>query len=119
MLIGALFGLALIAVGEVAHSRTGTDSDKGLNSISAALSGSGFVTLFAVTLLSYGYYHILPPGWAYLLLTLISLSASVMAIRLGPLLAVLGIIGGLIICLASILSEILSKVFESMNNILG
>ncbi|MEL4441825.1 DUF2339 domain-containing protein, partial [Shewanella algae] len=48
---------------------------------------------FALTLLAYSSYGMLSSTVAFIMLAIIALAASSMALRLGPLLAVLGIVG--------------------------
>ena len=90
--LGALFGLGLIAAAGYLHYKRIVF--EGFNNyIPAALASGGFITCFALALLAYSNYAMLSSTVAFVLLAIIALSASVMAIKFGPLLAVLGIIG--------------------------
>lgn len=89
---GGLFGVALIAGAEYLH-RKGIVFEGFNNYIPAALAGGGFISCFALTLLAYSSYGMLSPTTAFVMLAVIALAASSMALRLGPLLAVLGIVG--------------------------
>ncbi|KDC52058.1 DUF2339 domain-containing protein [Pseudoalteromonas sp. S3431] len=90
--LGGLFGLSLIAAAAYLHHKRIVF--EGFNNyIPAALASGGFITCFALTLLAYSSYAMLSPTVAFFALAVIAISASAMALRLGPLLAVLGIIG--------------------------
>lgn len=89
---GGLFGIALIAGAEYLH-RKGIVFEGFNNYVPAALAGGGFISCFALTLLAYSSYAMLSPTTAFVMLAVIALAASSMALRLGPLLAVLGIVG--------------------------
>jgi uncharacterized membrane protein len=90
--LGGLFGLGLISTAGYLHYKRIVF--EGFNNyIPAALASGGFITCFALTLLAYSSYQMLSPTTAFILLAIIAISASVMALTLGPLLAVLGIIG--------------------------
>ncbi|WP_024593704.1 MULTISPECIES: DUF2339 domain-containing protein [unclassified Pseudoalteromonas] len=90
--LGGLFGLGLIAAAAYLHYKRIVF--EGFNNyIPAALASGGFITCFALTLLAYSNYNMLSPTVAFFALAVIAISASAMALRLGPLLAVLGIIG--------------------------
>lgn len=91
LVLGGLFGVGLIALAEYLH-RKGIVFEGFNNYIPAALAGGGFISCFALTLLAYSSYQILSPALAFVMLSVISLAASSMALRLGPLLAVLGIV---------------------------
>lgn len=89
---GGLFGIALIAGAEYLH-RKGIVFEGFNNYVPAALAGGGFISCFALTLLAYSSYAMLSATTAFVMLAVIALAASSMALRLGPLLAVLGIVG--------------------------
>ncbi|MEL0647954.1 DUF2339 domain-containing protein [Pseudoalteromonas agarivorans] len=90
--LGGVFGLSLIAVASYLHYKR--IIFEGFNNyIPAALASGGFITCFALTLLAYSSYSMISPTAAFILLAIIAISASAMALKLGPLLAVLGIIG--------------------------
>ncbi|BDF93249.1 DUF2339 domain-containing protein [Pseudoalteromonas sp. KAN5] len=90
--LGGLFGVTLIAGAEYLH-RKGIVFEGFNNYVPAALAGGGFISCFALTLLAYSSYAMLSPTVAFVMLAIIALAASSMALRLGPLLAVLGIVG--------------------------
>ena len=90
--LGGVFGLSLIAVASYLHYKR--IIFEGFNNyIPAALASGGFITCFALTLLAYSSYSMISPTAAFIVLAIIAISASAMALKLGPLLAVLGIIG--------------------------
>ena len=89
--LGGVFGLSLIAVASYLHYKR--IIFEGFNNyIPAALASGGFITCFALTLLAYSSYSMISPTAAFIVLAIIAISASAMALKLGPLLAVLGII---------------------------
>lgn len=92
LVLGGLFGVGLIGLAEYLHQK-GIVFEGFTNYVPAALAGGGFISCFALTLLAFSSYHMISPTLAFVLLGIISLAASAMALRLGPLLAVLGIIG--------------------------
>ncbi|MEG3757167.1 DUF2339 domain-containing protein [Pseudoalteromonas carrageenovora] len=90
--LGGVFGLSLIAVASYLHYKR--IIFEGFNNyIPAALASGGFITCFALTLLAYSSYSMISPTAAFIVLAIIAISASAIALKLGPLLAVLGIIG--------------------------
>ncbi|MEJ2912290.1 DUF2339 domain-containing protein [Pseudoalteromonas sp. C12FD-1] len=90
--LGGLFGGGLIATAAYMHYKNSVF--EGFNNyIPAALASGGFITCFALTLLAYSSYSMISPLTAFVVLGIIAISASAMAIMLGPVLAVLGIIG--------------------------
>lgn len=90
--LGGVFAIALIAAAAYLHYKRIVF--EGFNNyIPAALASGGFITGFALTLLAYSNYNMLSPTLAFFALAVIAISASFMALRLGPLLAVLGIVG--------------------------
>jgi uncharacterized membrane protein len=59
----------------------------------AALAGGASLTLYAAVLAALHLYALWPPGVIFALLALISLGTMVLALRHGPVLAILGILG--------------------------
>lgn len=89
---GGLFGIGLIAAAYYLHYKRIVF--EGFNNyIPAALASGGFMTCFALMFLAYNSFTMLSAEWAFIGLAVIALCASAMAIKLGPLLAVIGIIG--------------------------
>ena len=89
---GGLFGIGLIAAAYYLHYKRIVF--EGFNNyIPAALASGGFMTCFALMFLAYNSFSMLSAEWAFIGLAVIAVCASAMAIKLGPLLAVIGIIG--------------------------
>ncbi|WP_409423812.1 MULTISPECIES: DUF2339 domain-containing protein [unclassified Pseudoalteromonas] len=89
---GGLFGIGLIVAAYYLHYKRIVF--EGFNNyIPAALASGGFITCFALMFLAYNSFSMLSAEWAFIGLAVIALCASAMAIKLGPLLAVIGIIG--------------------------
>jgi uncharacterized membrane protein len=89
---GGLFGIGLIAAAYYLHYKRIVF--EGFNNyIPAALAGGGFITCFSLMFLAYNSFSMLSAEWAFIGLAVIAVCASAMAIKLGPLLAVIGIIG--------------------------
>ncbi|MEN3157442.1 DUF2339 domain-containing protein [Alkalimonas sp. NCh-2] len=92
LIAAALLGFALIALSEWLHQQ-----DQRRSSLQhyapAALAGAGFITLYASILTAAQYYQLLPLWLAFVLLAGVALAASWFALRQGPVLAVLGIVG--------------------------
>ncbi|GAA4894666.1 DUF2339 domain-containing protein [Ferrimonas pelagia] len=65
--------------------------------IHAACAGAGALILYAATLASGALYGWLPPGWVFGLLALISALSMGLALRHGPVLAALGVLGAFIV----------------------
>lgn len=92
ILLGALFGLALIVAAEYLH-RKKVPFEGFANYVPAVLAGGGFISLFALTLLTLISFKLIEPTAAFILLAIIALGASWYALRFGPVLALLGILG--------------------------
>ena len=89
---GGLFGIGLIVAAYYLHYKRIVF--EGFNNyIPAALASGGFITCFALMFLAYNSFSMLSAEWAFIGLAVIALCTSAMAIKLGPLLAVIGIIG--------------------------
>ncbi|WP_105188139.1 DUF2339 domain-containing protein [Pseudoalteromonas sp. T1lg48] len=94
--LGAAFGLLLLASAEYVHRKFYRDSEAQYAMIAyvpAALAAGGYISLFALTALALVSYKLLTPGSAFVMLTLVSVAASWTALRYGPLLAVVGMLG--------------------------
>jgi uncharacterized membrane protein len=90
--LGGLFGVSLIVIASYLHLKR-TVFEGFHNYIPAALASGGFITCFALTLLAYSSYNMISPLAAFIVLAFIAITASAMALKLGPLLGILGIIG--------------------------
>ena len=90
---GISLGLLLLVVSEWLHQKKQL-SQVLENYIPAALASAGFVTLYAVLLMAQHFYQLISPTLAFALLALVALCASWFSLRQGPILAVIGIVGG-------------------------
>jgi uncharacterized membrane protein len=86
--LGALSGLALLALGERLRRR-------GLRAYAHILSGGGLLILYLSIYAAYNFYELLGQSPAFLLMALVTAAAVLLAVRLGaPAIAVLGLVGG-------------------------
>jgi uncharacterized membrane protein len=87
VLLGAGFGLTLLAVGQWRHK---------INAgIAQAVSAAGIATLFACVLAAVHIEQIsLPPTSGFVLMALITAGAVALALQQGPFIAALGLLGG-------------------------
>ncbi|ESP91088.1 DUF2339 domain-containing protein [Pseudoalteromonas luteoviolacea] len=92
VILGALFGCALVAGAEVLN-RFKTKLNVNTPYISAALASGGVITCFAMVLVSFNHYDFIPANLAFVFLAIIALGATYLALRFGPVLAGIGIIG--------------------------
>lgn len=90
--LGAVFGVGLIAGAEYLHKKNIT-FEGFANYVPATLAGGGFISLFALTLTALLRYQFISPSLAFVALAIIAITASWYAVRFGPILAVLGILG--------------------------
>ncbi len=94
--LGFILGLALVAGGEWLRRRPlqRAIAAIGPNYLPPALTAGGLFAAFASVYAAYGLYDLLPPVLAFLLLAAIAFTAFGMATLQGPLIAVLGLLGG-------------------------
>ena len=94
--LGFLLGLALVAAGEWLRRRPlqRAIAAIGPNYLPPALTAGGLFAAFASVYAAYGLYGLLPPVLAFALLGAIAFAAFGMALLQGPLIAVLGLLGG-------------------------
>jgi len=88
VLLGIITGLVLHALAEWLRRRTARHYDA-----VAALAGGASLTLYAAALAALHLYQLWPPVMVFALLALISLGTMLLALRHGPILAILGILG--------------------------
>jgi uncharacterized membrane protein len=88
VLLGMATGLALHALAEWLRRRMERNYDA-----VAALAGGASLTLYAAVLAALHLYQLWPPAVIFLLLALISLGTLLLALRHGPVLAILGMLG--------------------------
>lgn len=92
VILGALFGCALVAAAELAnHFKTRLRINTPY--ISAALASGGVITCFAMALVAFDFYQFISANVAFGVLAIISLASTYLALRFGPVLAGVGIIG--------------------------
>ena len=84
--LGILFGIALLWLGEWIRNRS-------LN-ISQGLSAAGIAVLFASFLAAMNLYHLISNTVGFIFLVLTTAVAVLLSLRQGPLIAVIGLIGG-------------------------
>ncbi|MDT0594240.1 DUF2339 domain-containing protein [Glaciecola petra] len=92
IIIGALFGITLIIAAEYLFQNPNKFK---IHSplIPAALASGGVITCFSITLVAFDFYSYLSPNFAFVILAGISIVASILSIRYGPVLAGIGVIG--------------------------
>lgn len=94
---GLALGVGLLVGSEVVRRRSAPLPDSELDYVPAALAGGGVVAGYASLLAAFDRYQLLPAVPTFILLALLSLSALLLALRQGPLLAVLGLFGGYLV----------------------
>jgi uncharacterized membrane protein len=96
VIIAFASGLALVAGGEWLRRRPlqRAIAAIGPNYLPPALTAGGLFAAFASIYAAYGLYSLLPPFLAFVLLAAIAFAAFGMALLQGPLIAVLGLLGG-------------------------
>ncbi len=84
--LGLLFGVGLLGFGEWLRERSPM--------ISQAVSAAGIADLYAVLLAGIRLYHLIPPLYGFLLMAGNTAVAVLLALRQGPMVALLGLVGG-------------------------
>ena len=84
--LGALFGVALLAGGELLRRSTAP--------VAQGLTAAGIAVLFVVELAAVHLYHLIGPATGFALLGLTTATAVALALRHGPIVALLGLVGG-------------------------
>ena len=101
LVAAGILGLALVLASEwlrqrdlrLALPRLGSQADY----VPAALAGGGVIAWYASLLMAFDHYGLMGPGVAFALLALVSLLALALSLLQGPLLAVLGLLGGYLV----------------------
>lgn len=88
VVLGVLFGLGLLAGGEILRRKA--------ERISQGLSAAGIADLFACFLAGVHLYGIISPGVGFALMALTTVVAVVLSLRQGIMVALIGLIGGLL-----------------------
>lgn len=89
--LAIMTGLVLHAVAEWLRRR------KGGSDIFASLAGGASITLYAALLAALHIYHLMEPGWIFVLLAIVSVLTMGLALVHGPMLAMLGLIGAYVV----------------------
>ena len=92
IVIGAAFGLCLVGLAEYLARHREKFSIYS-PTICAALASGGVITCYAIILVAYDFYQFFPPLFAFSLLAVVAFGAISLALRYGPLLALIGIAG--------------------------
>lgn len=94
--MGAIFGIGLVVVAEYLY-RNPERFQINSTMISAALASGGLITCFSLTLVAFDFYAFLSPLFAFALLAVISVAATWLSIRFGPILALVGVVGAYVV----------------------
>jgi uncharacterized membrane protein len=96
--LAAVFGLALMAVGEFVRRRTQPLIANAFQNamIPGVLTAAGAITLFAVTYVSYGFYSYVGPFTAFVLLAAVSFATIALSLLHGQAFASLGLLASLL-----------------------
>lgn len=96
--LGALMGAALVVGGEWLRRQPLQKAIASLqpNYVPPALTAGGLFTAFASIYAAYGLYDLIPSLVAFVLLAAVAFGAVGLAVLQGPLIAVLGLIGGFV-----------------------
>ncbi|MGF1526707.1 MAG: DUF2339 domain-containing protein [Candidatus Competibacterales bacterium] len=92
IVIALALGLSFHAGAEILRRRTGEP-----HPAFAGLAAGGSITLFAALLAALYLYQLLSPNTAFVLLALVAVSTQWLALRHGPILAAMGILGAYIV----------------------
>ncbi|MBB4860157.1 putative membrane protein [Novosphingobium chloroacetimidivorans] len=92
VVLGLLFGGAMIVMAEVARHREAAIRDP---RVAQALAGAGVGALYAAVLAAANLYALVGPGTAFVGLAMVTALALALALRFGAPCAVLGLVGGL------------------------
>jgi uncharacterized membrane protein len=90
VMLGALVGIGLIGGAEWVRRRTIDQTAKAEYQVPAALSAAGLVTLYGVTYAAHGFYNLIPPTAAFILLAGIAFASLGAGLVYGRLAAALG-----------------------------
>lgn len=96
IVIGVCFGLILVGAAEYLY-RYPKRFQINSSMISAALASGGVITCFSMTLVAFDFYAFLSPLLAFAVLALISITATWLSVRFGPILALVGVVGAYVV----------------------
>jgi uncharacterized membrane protein len=86
VVLGVIFGLALLVAGEWLRKRAAE--------IAQGVSAAGIAVLFASLLAAVNLYHLIGPLTGFALMAVVTALAIVLSLRHGPFVALLGLVGG-------------------------
>ena len=86
--LAVLFGSCLLGAGEWMRRSSGT--------IAQGLSAAGVAVLFSAFLAAVHLYHLIPPELGFLLMAATTALAVVLSLRHGPMVALIGLLGGML-----------------------
>lgn len=91
--------LATVIAGEWFHRREQKSPDragraKGFTYVPAAITGTGLTGIYCTVIFAFVFYQLLSPGASLVILAGAAFSSLALSLRQGPLMAVLGLIGG-------------------------
>ncbi|TSC76430.1 MAG: membrane protein [Parcubacteria group bacterium Gr01-1014_31] len=87
VMIGVLFGVGLLGLGEYFRPRYGAYGQ--------ALSGGGIAVLYLSAYASYGFYHLVPSSLAFVFMAVVTVTAGVLSVLTNQVTLVgIGIVGG-------------------------
>lgn len=91
--------IATVIAGEWFHRREQKSPDragraKGFTYVPAALTGTGLTGIYCTVIFAFVFYQLLSPGASLVILAGAAFSSLALSLRQGPLMAVLGLIGG-------------------------
>lgn len=91
--------LATVIAGEWFHRREQTSPDragraKGFTYVPAAITGTGLTGIYCTVIFAFVFYQLLSPSASLVILAGAAFSSLALSLRQGPLMAVLGLIGG-------------------------
>jgi uncharacterized membrane protein len=86
VVLGLIFGVALLAGGELLRQRSAL--------VATGLSAAGIADLYASLYAGTSVYHLIPEPVGFALMALVTATAVLLSLRLGVLIAVIGLIGG-------------------------
>ncbi|WP_428776238.1 DUF2339 domain-containing protein [Vibrio sp.] len=92
VLLGFSVGLGLIVTAEYL-TRQKVRFDIHNDYLNAAIVSAGVITCYAMTLVASHYYQLISSTFSFIVLAAIALTATAMALRYGPIVAVIGILG--------------------------
>ncbi len=88
VMLGVMLGIGMLGAGEWLGTRA--------ESIAAGVSAAGIAVLYAAFLAASELYHLVPSTVGFALTALVTATAVALSLRRGPIVAIIGLIGGLL-----------------------